>query len=233
MDRQSETLEETNRLNWREVRDWLQAHAPLVLEDRALLEELGLRPTGRNVVELGRAALTRLEEACAREAGARMAIEQVARANFAAQTQTHVAALDLMEARSHSDLARRLDASAQARFGLVGAVIALEKPGPVPFGWRALKSGEVDRLLGPDGLTWLGPAFEDANWKGSPLFGAQADQVRSVALVRMAPWVPHRLALCAFGSSEPEGFMATQGGELVAFLSRVVERMIERWPVLD
>lgn len=233
MDRQSETLEETIRLNWPEVRGWLQAHAPLLLDDRALLEELGLRPTGRNVVELGRAALTRLEEACAREAGARKAIEQVARANFAAQTQTHVAALDLMEARSHSDLARRLDASAQARFGLVGAVIALEKPGPVPFGWRALKPGEVDRLLGPDGLTWLGPAFEDANWKGSPLFGAQADQVKSVALVRMAPWVPHRLALCAFGSSEPEGFMASQGGELVAFLSRVVERMIERWPVLD
>ena len=39
----------------------------------------------------------------------------IARANFAAQTQTHVAALDLMEARNHSDLARRLDAAAPAQ----------------------------------------------------------------------------------------------------------------------
>ena len=37
--------------------------------------------------------------------------------------------LDLLEARNHSDLARRLDEVAQGRFGLAGAVIALEKPG--------------------------------------------------------------------------------------------------------
>ena len=62
-----------------------------------------------------------------------------------------------MEARNHSDLARRLDAVAQGRFGLAGAAIAIEKPGGVPFGWRALEVGGVDALLGEHGLTWLGP----------------------------------------------------------------------------
>ena len=71
-----------------------------------------------------RAALTRLEAVVEREAGARREVEMIARANFAAQTQTHVAAMDLMEARNHSDLARRLDAAAQGRFGLAGAAIA-------------------------------------------------------------------------------------------------------------
>ena len=41
------------------------------------------------------------------------------------------------------------------------------------------------------------------------------------------------LCLCAFGSPEPGGFTPTMGCELAAFLARVVERMAERWPVLN
>jgi len=218
--------------HWPEIRAWLQANPQTLLDDRSLLEEIGLKPHGRNVVEFGRAALTRLEAAAEREADARKRIEAVARANFAAQTQTHVAALDLMEARNPSDLARRLDAVAQGRFGLTGAVIALEKPGGVPFGWKSLDLATVDRLLGDDGLTWLGPNFD-----GLDLFGAADEQVKSVALIRMAPLFPGdeppaRPALCAFGSPEEDGFTPTMGCELVAFIARVVERTAERWPIL-
>lgn len=218
-------------LHWPDVRGWLQTHPQTLLDDRSLLEEIGLRPHGRNVVEFGAAALTRLEAVVEREAGARREIEMIARANFAAQTQTHVATLDLMESRNHSDLARRLDGAAQGRFDLVGAAIALEKPGGVPFGWRALEAGTVDNLLGEHGLTWLGPMFD-----GLDLFGAVEDQVKSVALVRMAPHLtpgePPRPCLCAFGSPEAEGFTPAMGCELAAFIARVVERMAERWPVL-
>lgn len=214
-------------LHWPRVRDWLTAHADLLTGDRALLEELGLRATGGNVVEFGAAALTRLEAVAEREADARRQIELIARANFAAQTQTHVAALDLLEARNHADLARRLDAAAQGRFGLASAVVALEKPGGVPFGWRSLEAGRVDALLGENGLHWLGPAFD-----GLDLFGAAETEVRSVALIRMAPWSPARDALCAFGSPEDEGFTPGMGCELAAFVTRVVERMAERWPVM-
>lgn len=219
--------------HWPEIRAWLQANAQILLDDRSLLEEIGLKPHGRNVVEFGRAALTRLEEVAEREADARKRIENIARANFAAQTQTHVAALDLMEARNPSDLARRLDAVAQGRFGLAGAAIALEKPGGVPFGWRGLEAGGVDALLGEHGLTWLGPNFAGLN-----LFGAAEAEVKSVALIRMAPQfpgadVPARHAICAFGSPEPDGFAPTMGCELVAFIARVVERTAERWPILS
>ncbi len=219
--------------HWPEIRAWLQANAQILLDDRSLLEEIGLKPHGRNVVEFGRAALTRLEEVAEREADARKRIENIARANFAAQTQTHVAALDLMEARNPADLARRLDAVAQGRFGLAGAAIALEKPGGVPFGWRGLEAGGVDALLGEHGLTWLGPNFDGLN-----LFGAAEAEVKSVALIRMAPQfpgaeVPARHAICAFGSPEPDGFAPTMGCELVAFIARVVERTAERWPILS
>lgn len=219
--------------HWPEIRAWLQANPQTLLDDRSLLEEIGLKPHGRNVVEFGRAALTKLEEAAEREADARKRVESIARANFAAQTQTHVAALDLMEARNPSDLARRLDAVAQGRFGLAGAAIALEKPGGVPFGWRGLEVGGVDSLLGEHGLTWLGPNFDGLN-----LFGANEAEVKSVALIRMAPQFPGaeasaRHAICAFGSPEVDGFTPTMGCELVAFIARVVERTAERWPILN
>lgn len=225
--------ETSDDLHWPRVRDWLQAHPELIADDRALLEELGLKATGRNVVEFGKAALTRLEEAAEREADARKRIEAIARANFAAQTQTHVAALDLMEARNPTDLSRRLDGVAQGRFGLVGASVALEKPGGVPFGWKALEAGGVDALLGEHGLTWLGPNFE-----GLDLFGAAEAEVKSVALIRMAPHFPGseppvRHAICAFGSPEEDGFTPSMGCELVAFIARVVERTAERWPILS
>ena len=219
---------EPDEPHWPEIRGWLQANPQTLLDDRSLLEEIGLKPHGRNVIEFGRAALTRLEEAAEREAGQRKQVEAVARANFAAQTQTHVAALDLMEARNHADLSRRLDAAAQARFGLASAAIAVEKPGGVPFGWKALEAGGVDGLLGDHGLTWLGPNFD-----GLDLFGPADDQVKSVALIRMAPWSPARHAICAFGSPEEDGFTPQMGCELVAFIARVVERMAERWPVLN
>lgn len=219
--------------HWPDIRAWLQANPQTLLDDRSLLEEIGLKPHGRNVVEFGRAALTKLEAAAEREADARKRIEAVARANFAAQTQTHVAALDLMEARSPSDLARRLDGVSQGRFGLAAAVIALEKPGAVPFGWKSLEAGGVDKLLGEHGLTWLGPNFDGLN-----LFGASGDEVKSVALIRMSPVFPGdepgaRPALCAFGSPEADGFTPNMGCELVAFIARVVERTAERWPILS
>jgi uncharacterized protein YigA (DUF484 family) len=220
--------------HWPEIRAWLQANPDTLLDDRSLLEEIGLIARGRNVVEFGRTALTKLEAAAEREADARKRIEDVARANFAAQTQTHVAALDLMEARSHSDLARRLDAAAQARFGLSAAAIAVEKPGGVPFGWKALEPGGVDAWLGGHGLTWLGPMFPELD-----LFGPAGEEVKSVALIRMALHLggdraeEARPALAAFGSPEPEGFTPGMGCELVAFVASVVGRTAERWPVLS
>lgn len=212
---------------WPEVRAFLAAHPEHLLEDRELLEQMDLKARPKNVVEFGPAALSRLEQAAARESDARKAIEQVARANFVAQTQTHAAVLDLLESRNHADLARRLDLAARTRFGLACGVIALERPGGVPFGWRALPEGAADALLGEDGLARLG---QDVVCE--ELFGDQTGQVKSAAVVRMAPWAPARQALAAFGSADPEGFTPRMGAELVAFVARVTERTAERWPVL-
>ena len=213
--------------DWKTVSGFLRQHPGLIREDTDLLSDLGLWLKAANIVEFGPAALARLSAAKTREKVARRELEATARANFAAQAQTHAAVVDLLEARNHADLARRVDEIARLRFGLTAGVIALETPGAVPAGWWILPPDGADALLGQACLARMGPSRA-----AQAMFGEQAETVASVALVRMAIWTPARQAVLAFGSPEPEGFTREMGAELVAFLARVIERTAERWPVL-
>ncbi len=210
---------------WAEVRALLLANPALLRDDLDLMHALGLKAA--NVVEFGPAALARLEAAKAREATARQEIEALAKANFHAQAQTHALIVEMLESRNNADLARRVQQAAEERYGLIAGSIAVEGPGHTPAGWRAVPLGLVDMILG-ERSSRMGPPIAAAD-----LFGPLADEVHSVALVRLSLWSPARQGALAFGSIEPGGFTRDMGAELVAFLARVVERTAERWPPLD
>jgi uncharacterized protein YigA (DUF484 family) len=208
------------------VRRFLADNPEFLREDDGLLLELGLKVDAGNVVDFGPAAIARVHAAHQREALQRQQLEEIARANFSAQAQTHGAVVDLLDARNHADLAHRLDHLAQHRFGLAAAVIALESE-RAPAGWKLLVEGQVDLILGDHGLARMGVLPTALG-----LFEAPQGEIRSMALVRMAIWEPSRQGVLAFGSADPEGFTPDMGSELVAFLARVVERTAERWPLI-
>ncbi len=210
-----------------EVRRFLAGNPDFLLHDTALMAELGLRPDAANVVDFGPAALARVHEAHKKESKARKHLEATARANFAAQAQTHGAVVDLLDARNHADLARRVDELAQLRFGLAAGVVALEGPERTPAGWRVMADGQIDLVIGHQRVALMG--FQPT---ALGLFGERAGEIKSMAMVRMAIWEPARTGLLAFGSADEHGFTQDMGAELVAFLARVVERTAERWPVL-
>ena len=207
------------------IKGMLREQPDLLHSDPDFLAELGLRVDNANVVDFGPKALAKAKAGKAAEANIRRQLEQLARANFAAQAQTQGAVLDLLESRNPSDLGRRLDELATLRFGLVGAVTAMEEPGRVPSGWMVLQQGGVDSLLGGPRMHRLGQLN-----RAFPLFGERESVVRSVALARIDCW-QGRSGLIAFGSPDMEGFTPHMGSELVGFLARVVERIAERWPV--
>lgn len=209
------------------VRAFLSGNPDFLRDDPALLAELGLRSDPGNIVDFGPAALARVHEAHKRESTARKRLEAVARANFSAQAQTHGAVVDLLDARNHADLARRVDELAQLRFGLTAGVVCLEGPERTPAGWRMLVEGQIDMIIGHENVALMG--FQPT---ALGLFGERAENVRSMAMVRMAIWEPARAGLVAFGSADENGFTVDMGAELVAFLTRVIERTAERWPVL-
>ena len=207
------------------VRALIRTHRDLVRGDGDLLAELGLRLDVANIVDFGPVALSRITAAHRRESSERQRVEAMARANFAAQAQTHAAVVDLLESRNHADLARRVDELARLRFGLAAGAMALEGPGAVPAGWRALVAGQTDLILGPRRLVLMGHAPTALG-----LFGESARHIGSVALARLAIWEPARQGVIAFGSADPDAFTADMGADLVTFLARVAERTAERWP---
>ncbi len=214
-------------LNPDTIRKFLLENPDFLKSQPDLVRDLGLRPDAANIVDFGPAALARVHEAHRRESKARKTLEATARANFAAQAQTHGAVVDLLDSRNHADLARRVDELAQLRFGLLAGVVALEGPERTPAGWRAMAEGQIDLVIGHQQVTRMG--FQPT---ALGLFGERAPEIRSMAMVRMAIWEPARTGLLAFGSADEAGFTADMGAELVAFLARVVERTAERWPVL-
>jgi uncharacterized protein YigA (DUF484 family) len=217
--------------DWQALRRHLLNHASEfardIAQDKALLDALGLQAKSRHLIDFGPAALSRLEARALKDFDVRRQLEMTAKANFDAQNQTHSLILSLMEARNHSDLARRLNEEARDRFGLIAATIALEETAPVPLGWKLLDDGGVDYIIGETGLSLLGP-----EGVCRVLFGDDVARIKSAAVLRIALWREGRPGLVAFGSSDFDGFSADMGAELVAFVARVVERVAERWPVL-
>ena len=215
-----------DQVSWEAVQAFLRADPGLIRGDQDLLGELGLRIHAANVVDFIPPALARRALAQAPDAAARRELEAVVRANHAAQAQAHATVLEVLEARNHADLVRRLAEAARLRFNLIAATICLERPGRTPSGWRTLQVGTTDALLGAEGLNRMGDPLQ-----AEIVFGEAAEQVKSAAYIRIAIWSPARQGVLAFGSPDPEGFTADMGCELVAFLARVVERTAERWPV--
>jgi uncharacterized protein len=208
------------------VRRFLSDNPDFLKADAGLLAELGLSVASGNVVEF--APMARVHAAHQRETEQRQMLEETARANFAAQAQTHGAVVDLLEARNLADLSRRVDDLARARFGLAAGVVALESVGLPPAGWKQLVEGQVDLIL--DGSRRMARMGFAPTALG--LFSHEAGEIRSMAMVRTAIWEPSRQGLLAFGSHNPDDFTPDMGAELVAFLARVVERTAERWPLL-
>jgi uncharacterized protein YigA (DUF484 family) len=208
------------------IRAFLMRRPEFLRDDPGLMQALGVRPDAANVVDFGPEALSRVAKAHRKESSERRRIEAVAAANFDAQTRTQEAVVDLIGARNHADLARRLDELAQWHFDLEAAVIALEGPDHVPEGWRALAEGQCDQALGDDKAARLGVLPTALG-----LFGERAETIGSVALIRLSIWAPGRVGVLAFGASSPDTFAADMGHELIDFLARVVERTAERWPL--
>ncbi|MHB8528470.1 MAG: DUF484 family protein [Caulobacteraceae bacterium] len=214
-----------------EVKALILAHRSSLLEDADFLRQIGVRADSpardeaANVIHFGPVALSRAAAAHRRESGQRRRLESVARANFAAQAQTHAAVIELLESRDHADLARRLGNLARSRFGLAAAVLAVETETAAPVGWRVLAPGQVDMVLGPGRAVRMGLVPTALG-----LFGGVGGGIGSVALIRLRLWPRRRAGLMAFASSDPEGFTDDMGADLIAFVARVAERCAERWP---
>ncbi len=175
-----------------------------------------------NVVDLSAAKRERLEAEIRRVRASNEALVSLSKANLAAQAQTHAAVLALVEAETLAAIDRRLQGRVCDALNIDAARVFVEGHHPLR-GARALFGagpGLVGSALG-DAAEVLGPV---APRLADMLYGPQAARMASHALVRLE--IGERSGLMCLASAEAAAFTRDQGGDLVHFLARVLERRL-------
>lgn len=208
-----------------ELRDWLRLNPEVVAGDSELLARVHEALAASGVVDLGAHARKRLEAGLARARATNTALVALAKANLAAQAQTHAAIIAVMEADSLSALDRKLAGRAAGALSVDVIRIFIEGADPLPGGQaiRPCSPELTDALLGKRAER-LGPVDERF---ASALYDARASGLRSEALVRLE--LARRPAVLCLAARDARAFTPDQGADLLHFFARVLERRITPW----
>ncbi len=183
-----------------------------------------LAPPGRDesgVVDLQRAMVERERQNNGQLRDVLRQLLDLGESNQTSMTRVHDAALSVAGLRRLKDLAAEIAASWPERLGCDEAVLCFETRAaalPAAPGLAALAPGRVDALVGTSAARLQG------GLEGGPadVFGAEAGQTASQALLRLPPGQRSPAGLLALSSREPEHFQTGQGTELLVFLARVL-----------
>lgn len=214
----------TPDLSDQEVADFLRKRPDFFVRNPQLVEilELPARYSGESIVDLQHEALKRLR-------AKQDVLVDNSRTNMSVQLATHEAVLAMLEARSLDEfigivqdevpILLDVDMAALALEGAVETIDMSAEGMPV-----LLPTGEVQARLGDDDVMLLGDVE-----KGDPLFGAARDLVKSVAVARLYPSEMMPPGLLVLGARDKNTFHPQQGTELVTFMARVSEILMEKW----
>jgi len=203
---------------------YLKKNPDFFVRNPSVLEvmELPSRYSGEQIVDLQHEALKRLR------AKQDLLVDN-SRTNMSVQTATHEAVLAMLEARTLDEfigivqdelpVLLDIDMAAVALEGAVEQIDMSEDGLPV-----LLPAGEVQKRLGEGDVQLIASVQS-----GDPLFGAARDLVRSVALARLYSSDMMPTGLLILGAREENMFNPHQGTELITFMARVAEILVEKW----
>lgn len=177
-------------------------------------------------------AVAKLRDRLGEAESARADLLAFARGHSGAVASIHRAVLAGLEADSLDDLLTVVAYDWPTMLGLDSVVLALVV-GDQAFradrsGVQVLAKPIVNRALAPLG------AVEMRNvTRGHPLFGGDAEAVRSEALVRIDSPAPLPYGLLILGQHGAQSLDTPHGGDLLLFLGASLAAMIRRWTLVD
>lgn len=217
------------RMTHSQVASYLQDHPDFFARHPDLLMTLTppARWSGDAVVDIQKFMVETLRGELDGLRGCVQQVIETSRSNMSNQTRTHAAVLALMAADDMERLLRIVHDDLPVLLDVDVADLAFE-PGPLPncggLALRRLAAGEVNSWIGAGQEVALMIHVQD---DGS-VFGNAAGLIRSAALVRLQPGGEVPSGVLALGSRHDSLFHPGQGTELLRFLSRVVERCLQR-----
>ena len=188
------------------------------------------RDIGDGVLDFQHFMLERLRRDYARLQDERKNLIATSRGNLASQCRVHKAVLAMLRASSFEHLLQIVTTDLAVLIDVdiitLGVESAASHTPRLPLnGIHLLRSGTVDKLLGPnrDGLLCT-------DIHGDPaLFGEAAGLVRSQALLRLSFGRSAPIGLMCIGTRTPDTFQPGLGTELLTFLARTLETAIAQW----
>lgn len=224
-----------------EVRGRILAAPELILEDADVMRALVAardRTRGPNVVDLRGLAMERLESRLERLEDTHRYALAAAYENLSGTQMVQRAVLRLMEP---DDFAGFLDllggeVAGMLRLDRIRLVLESTSAGDTPAAGRF---GEVLRMA-PPGFTESyvqgprrGPmravTLRHVPAGAEPLYGPEAADLGSEALMRLDIGRGRLPALLALATRDPQHFHPSHGTDLLAFLAGAVERLLQRW----
>ncbi|NIY76669.1 DUF484 family protein [Thalassospira sp. HF15] len=215
-----------------DVADYLAEHPEFFTTRPDLLESLDLpiRELGNGVADMQQYVVARLRDEREKLRGATSELINISKSNLETQSRIHRAVLALLNARGFETFVEALQDLVPELLDLDAIALCFEEcsEAPVPScdgRVRRLVAGAVDQVLGDEQDVWLLP--DDAG--DEAIFGPKAADIRSAAIVRLAPFYGDPVGLVAFGVKEPDYFSPAQANDLIMFLASVIEFGVRRW----
>jgi uncharacterized protein YigA (DUF484 family) len=215
-----------------DVAAYLAEHPDFFANRPDLLDSLDMpvRELGSGVADMQQYVVARLRDEREKLRGATSELINISKSNLETQSRIHRAVLALLNARGFEVFVEALQDLVPELLDLDAIALCFEESedAPVPrCGGRVrrLTAGAVDQVLGEENDVWLLPD----NAGDEAIFGPQADNIRSAAIVRLAPFYGDPVGLVAFGVAEPDYFSPAQAHDLIMFLASVIEFGARRW----
>ncbi|VXC85226.1 MULTISPECIES: DUF484 family protein [Oceanicaulis] len=207
------------------LRTALRARPEVITGDPELMAAIRAADSGDSVVDLGQRRQKKLEKDLRKARATSDALIALAKANMAAQAQTHAAVLAILEAEDLSALDHKLAGRVAGALSVDAVRVFLEGHSPLKDADAILGCSPelADGLLGDDSerLGLVNGRFADA------LYGPLGPNMRSEAIARIEIG-GHPGVLC-LASRDARAFTADQGADLIHFLARALERRIAPW----
>ena len=226
-----------------DLRDLILAEPERLLEDRDVMNALvsaNERSMGANIVDLRGIAMQRLETRLDRLEDTHRSVIAAAYENLAGTNQIHRAVLQLLEPASFEGFIAALkgEVAQTLRVDTVRLVLettqedgrsdpALKKMGAV---MQVGPRGHVGQYLSNGRNAAVRPVVLRATTAlAATVFGPQAADLRSEALMQLDLGKGRLPGLLAFGSEDQHMFRPTHGTDLLTFFAGVFERQMQRW----
>lgn len=229
---QTRKSEREKGLSAEEIAAWLGENPEFLAKHPELLDGLAApaRELGGGVSDLQQALIEKLRGDLELARQRQRELVATGRANLSSQTRIHDCILSMLSATSFEQLIQTVTTDFAVLLDLDVVTLCIEADGselstPHLRGLHVVPAGTVFQLLG-DGR----PVLLRSNVEGEPeIYGGGAPLVASDALARVSISPNSPPGLIAFGSRQPGKFEAGQAVELLAFLSRSLERSIRLW----